>query len=134
MYFFSGSQNQIEIELAFQFNDGYTESILSFVNNVRTKDGGTHELGAKTAMTRAINDYARKVKLLKDKDKNLDGSDIREGFTAIVSVRIPEEKLQFEGQTKGKLGTPEARSAVDGLVSEKLSYFLRKTPIRAQCL
>nr|WP_285890208.1 DNA topoisomerase IV subunit B [Halalkalibacter oceani] len=126
--FFSGEQNEIEIEIAFQFNDGYTENVLSFVNNVRTKDGGTHELGAKAGMTRAFNEYARKVKLLKEKDKNLDGSDIREGFTAIISVRVPEAKLQFEGQTKGKLGTPEARSAVDSLVSEKLSYFFEENP------
>ncbi len=126
--FFSGDQNDIGVEFAFQFNDGYTENVLSFVNNVRTKDGGTHELGAKAAMTRAVNEYARKVKLLKEKDKNLDGSDIREGFTAIVSVRVPEQMLQFEGQTKGKLGTPEARSAVDGIVSEKLSYFFEENP------
>ncbi|WP_100408049.1 DNA topoisomerase IV subunit B [Bacillus solitudinis] len=126
--FFTGIQNDIEVEFAFQFNDGYTENVLSFVNNVRTKDGGTHELGAKAAMTRAVNDYARKIKLLKEKDKNLDGSDIREGFTAIISVRVPEEKLQFEGQTKSKLGTTEARSAVDGLVSEKLSYFFEENP------
>ncbi len=126
--FFSGESHNIEVEFAFQFNDGYTENVLSFVNNVRTKDGGTHELGAKTAMTRAVNEYARKVKLLKEKEKNLDGSDIREGFTAIVSVRVPEANLQFEGQTKGKLGTPEARSAVDGLVSEKLSYFFEENP------
>ncbi len=126
--FFSGDQNDIEIEFAFQFNDGYTENVLSFVNNVRTKDGGTHELGAKAAMTRAVNEYARKVKLLKERDKNLDGSDIREGFTSIISVRVPEAKLQFEGQTKGKLGTPEARSAVDAVVSEKLSYFFEENP------
>ncbi len=126
--FFNGESNGIEIEFAFQFNDGYTENVLSFVNNVRTKDGGTHELGAKTAMTRAVNEYARKAKLLKEKDKNLDGSDIREGFTALISVRVPEEKLQFEGQTKGKLGTPEARSAVDSLVSEKLSFFFEENP------
>jgi topoisomerase-4 subunit B len=126
--FFQGEQNNIEVEFAFQFNDGYTENVLSFVNNVRTKDGGTHELGAKAAMTRAVNEYARKVKLLKEKDKNLDGSDIREGFTSIISVRVPEEKLQFEGQTKGKLGTTEARSAVDGVVSEKLSYFFEENP------
>lgn len=124
----SGEQNGIEMEFAFQWNDGYTENVLSFVNNVRTKDGGTHESGAKSAVTRAVNEYARKIKLLKDKDKNLDGSDIREGFTAIVSVRVPEEKLQFEGQTKGKLGTPEARSAVDAIVSEKLSFFFEENP------
>lgn len=123
---FEGEQNEIEIEFAFQFNDGYSENILSFVNNVRTKDGGTHEAGAKAAMTRIFNEYARKVSLLKDKDKNLEGSDLREGLAAIVSVRIPEAKLQFEGQTKGKLGTSEARSAVDTVVSEQLLYFLEE--------
>jgi len=101
---------------------------LSFVNNVRTKDGGTHEAGAKTAMTRMFNEYARKVSLLKEKDKNLDGSDIREGLSAIVSVRVPEDLLQFEGQTKGKLGTSEARSAVDAVVSEHLAYFFEENP------
>ncbi len=123
---FEGEHNGIEVDFAFQFNDGYSENILSFVNNVRTKDGGTHESGAKTAMTRAFNEYARKVALLKEKDKNLEGTDIREGLSAIVSVRIPEELLQFEGQTKGKLGTSEARSAVDAIVSEKLAYFLEE--------
>ncbi|MGP1907633.1 DNA topoisomerase IV subunit B [Metabacillus sp. JX24] len=126
--FFEGIQNSIEVEFAFQFNDGYSENILSFVNNVRTKDGGTHESGSKTAMTRAFNEYARKTGILKEKDKNLDGSDIREGLSAIVSVRIPEELLQFEGQTKGKLGTSEARSAVDAVVSENLAYFLEENP------
>lgn len=126
--FFEGMQNSIEVEFAFQFNDGYSENILSFVNNVRTKDGGTHEAGSKTAMTRAFNEYARKTGILKEKDKNLDGSDIREGLSAIVSVRIPEELLQFEGQTKGKLGTSEARSAVDAVVSENLAYFLEENP------
>ncbi|WP_053219559.1 DNA topoisomerase IV subunit B [Virgibacillus senegalensis] len=123
---FEGEQQDIEIDFAFQFNDGFAESMLSFVNNVRTKDGGTHESGARTAITRVFNEYARKNSLLKEKDKNLEGNDIREGFTAVVSVRIPEDKLQFEGQTKGKLGTAEARSAVDAVVSEKLSYFLEE--------
>ena len=109
-------------------SDGYSENVLSFVNNVRTKDGGTHEAGSKTAMTRVFNEYARKVGLLKEKDKNLDGADIREGLAGIISVRIPEELLQFEGQTKGKLGTSEARSAVDSVVSEHLSYFLEENP------
>ncbi|AWM17124.1 DNA topoisomerase IV subunit B [Bacillus inaquosorum] len=123
---FEGEHHSIEVDFAFQFNDGYSENILSFVNNVRTKDGGTHESGAKTAMTRAFNEYARKVALLKEKDKNLEGTDIREGLSAIISVRIPEELLQFEGQTKGKLGTSEARSAVDAIVSEQLAYFLEE--------
>ncbi|WP_129729628.1 DNA topoisomerase IV subunit B [Ectobacillus funiculus] len=126
--FFEGEQGGIEAELAFQFNDGYSENILSFVNNVRTKDGGTHEAGFKTAMTRVFNEYARKVGALKEKDKNLEGADIREGLSAIVSVRIPEELLQFEGQTKGKLGTSEARSAIDSIVSEHLAYFLQENP------
>ncbi|MGN4630550.1 DNA topoisomerase IV subunit B [Bacillus cereus group sp. MYBK29-1] len=126
--YFTGEQNGIEAELAFQFNDGYSENILSFVNNVRTKDGGTHEAGFKTAMTRVFNEYARKVSLLKEKDKNLEGTDIREGVAAIVSVRVPEEVLQFEGQTKGKLGTSEARSSIDAIVSEHLAYFLEETP------
>ena len=121
-----GSQHEIEVEFAFQFNDGYSETILSFVNNVRTRDGGTHETGAKTAMTRVFNEYARKIGLLKEKDKNLEGTDIREGLSAIVSVRIPEHLLQFEGQTKGKLGTSEARSAVDTVVSEQLLYVLEE--------
>ncbi|GAF14081.1 LOW QUALITY PROTEIN: topoisomerase IV subunit B [Bacillus sp. JCM 19045] len=131
---FSGTVNEIEMDFAFQFHDAYTENVLSFVNNVRTRDGGTHELGTKTAMTRLMNEHAKKVGLLKEKDKNLDGSDIREGFTAIISVRVPEAKLQFEGQTKSKLGTPEARSAVDAIISEKLSYFLEENPTVATTL
>lgn len=126
--FMEGEVNEIEVEFAFQFNDAYSETVLSFVNNVRTKDGGTHEAGAKSALTRVFNEYARKVSLLKEKDKNLEGADIREGLAAIVSVRIPEAVLQFEGQTKGKLGTSEARSAVDAVVSEKLAYFLEENP------
>lgn len=131
---FEGEQQEMEVDFAFQFNDGYSESMLSFVNHVRTKDGGTHESGARTAITRTFNDHARKAGFLKEKDKNLEGSDIREGFTAIVSIRIPEEKLQFEGQTKGKLGTSEARSVVDAVVSEKLSYFLEENPDNAGLL
>ncbi|RWZ60375.1 DNA topoisomerase IV subunit B [Halobacillus fulvus] len=131
---FEGEHAEIEVDFAFQFNDGFAESILSFVNNVRTKDGGTHESGAKTAVTRVFNDYARRATLLKDKDKNLEGNDIREGFTAIISVRIPEELLQFEGQTKSKLGTSEARSAVDAVVAEQLNYFLEENPDVASML
>ncbi|MEJ9281517.1 DNA topoisomerase IV subunit B [Ureibacillus thermosphaericus] len=121
-----GTHDDIEVEFAFQFNDGYSETILSFVNNVRTRDGGTHETGAKTALTRIFNEYARKVGLLKEKDKNLEGTDIREGLSAIISVRIPERLLQFEGQTKSKLGTPEARTAVESVLSEKLLYILEE--------
>ncbi|WP_311200301.1 DNA topoisomerase IV subunit B [Oceanobacillus sojae] len=123
---FEGEQSEIEVEFAFQFNDGFAENMLSFVNHVRTRDGGTHEFGARAAITRTMNDYARRAGLLKEKDKNLEGTDIREGFTAIISVRVPENKLQFEGQTKGKLGTTEARSAVDSVVSENLTYFLEE--------
>ncbi len=124
--YLEGEADGIEVEFAFQFSDGYSETILSFVNNVRTKDGGTHETGAKSAMTRVFNEYARKTGLLKEKDKNLDGSDIREGISAIISVRIPEEILQFEGQTKGKLGTSEARTATDAIISQQLLYFLEE--------
>ena len=122
--YFEGKKDGIEVEVAAQYNDGYSETIMSFVNNVRTKEGGTHEAGMKSAWTKAFNEYARKVDLIKAKDKNLEGSDVREGLACVVSVRIPEELLQFEGQTKGKLGTPEARTAVDGIVNEQLGYYL----------
>lgn len=125
---FEGVHEEIEADVAFQYNDGFTENILSFVNNVRTKDGGTHELGAKAAITRIVNEHARKLALLKEKDKNLEGTDIREGFTGIISVRVPEQKLQFEGQTKSKLGTAEARQAVDQVISAKLAFFLEENP------
>ena len=125
---FEGEQHGLEVEFAFQFNDGYAESMLSFVNHVRTRDGGTHESGARSAITRTFNEYARRIGTLKEKDKNLEGTDIREGLTAIISVRVPEDKLQFEGQTKGKLGTIEARSVVDAVVSENLNYFLEENP------
>lgn len=115
-----------EIEMAFQFTTSYSEHILSFVNNVRTKDGGTHEIGFKSALTRSINDYARKYSLIKEKDHNLDGSDIREGLTAVISLRIPEDYLEFEGQTKGKLGTPEARNAVDSTLYEHMTTYLEE--------
>ncbi|MEB8170801.1 DNA topoisomerase IV subunit B [Macrococcoides caseolyticum] len=131
---FSGKSHDIEVEVAFQFNDQYSETILSFVNNVRTKDGGTHEVGMKTAITRVFNEYARKIGELKAKDKNLDGSDIREGMTAIISVKIPENLLQFEGQTKSKLGTSEARSAVDGVLSEQLPFYFEENGVLSQKL
>ena len=123
---FEGKQQNIEVDVAFQFCDSFTENMHSFVNHVRTKDGGSHEVGARTAITRTFNDYARRNDFLKEKDKNLDGNDIREGLTAIISVRVPEELLQFEGQTKGRLGTAEARSVVDAVVSEKFTYFLEE--------
>jgi len=132
--FFSGEKDGIQVEFAGQYNDGYSENILSFVNNVRTNDGGSHEAGMKTALTRSFNDYARKVNLLKEKDKNLEGSDVREGLSAVISIRIPEEILQFEGQTKGKLGTPQARAAVDNVIGEQLAYYLLENGDFAQMM
>ncbi|MEK0399651.1 DNA topoisomerase IV subunit B [Tetragenococcus halophilus] len=132
--YFSGEKDGIEVEFAFQYNDGYSENILSFVNNVRTKDGGTHEAGMKASLTKSFNEYARKVGLLKDKDKNLEGSDFREGLAAILSVRIPESLLQFEGQTKEKLGTPAARTAVDNVIGEQLIFYLQENSDMSQML
>jgi topoisomerase-4 subunit B len=123
---FSGDYEGIHVDVAFQYNDGYQENTYSFVNLVRTPDGGTHEMGFKSAFTKAVNDYARKYGLLKEKDKNLEGSDVREGLTTILAVSIPEEMLQFEGQTKGRLGTPEAKPAVDAVVSQKLAFWLEE--------
>ncbi len=123
---FDASRDGINVEIAFQYTDTYNENIISFVNNVKTNDGGTHEVGFKSAITRVFNDYARVNKYLKDKDKNLEGSDTREGLTAIISLQIPENLLQFEGQTKAKLGTPGARTIVESVVVEKLQYFLEE--------
>ena len=123
---FEGQYNEMIAEVAFQFNDQYSETIISFVNNVRTKDGGTHEVGFKTGFTRVFNEYARKIGELKDKDKNLEGSDIREGLTAVISIKLPEHLLQFEGQTKGKLGTSEARNLMETLLTDQLPYFLEE--------
>lgn len=131
---FTGNQDGVEVEVAAQYNDGYSENLLSFVNNVRTPDGGTHEAGFRGAWTKTFNDYARRVGLLKERDKNLEGTDVREGLTAVVSVRIPERILQFEGQTKDKLGTPEARKIVDGIVSDQLTYALMENGDFAQTL
>ena len=122
----TGEHNGIKIDCAFQYTDDYQENTYSFVNLVRTNDGGTHEIGYKSAFTKAFNDYARRNGVLKDKDKNFDGSDVREGLTSIISLTIPEELLQFEGQTKAKLGTPEARPAVENIISEKMTYFLEE--------
>ncbi len=129
-----GVANEIDIECSLQFSDGYQETLLSFVNMVRTSDGGTHETGFRSALTRVFNEYARKYILLKDKDKNLEGNDVREGLTAIISIKVPEHLLQFEGQTKGKLGTPIARNAVDSVIGEKLSYFLEENKSVAEAL
>ena len=123
---FSGESSGINVRAAFQYTDGYQENTFSYVNLVRTKDGGTHEVGFKSAFTKTFNDYARNNGLLREKDKNFEGSDVREGLTSIIVVTIPESLLQFEGQTKGKLGTPEAKSAVESIVSEHLMYFLNE--------
>ena len=123
---FSGESSGIKVDCAFQYTDEYQENIFSFVNMVRTNDGGTHEAGVKSAFTKVFNEYARKTGLLKEKDKNFEGSDVREGLTIILSLGIPEHLLQFEGQTKGKLGTTEAKTAVENIVSEKLAYFLEE--------
>ncbi|MCW6682169.1 DNA topoisomerase IV subunit B [Aerococcaceae bacterium NML160702] len=123
---FSGEVDGFEIDFAMQYNDGYSETILSFANNVRTSGGGSHEVGMKTGITKAFNEYGRKVGLLKDKDKNLEGSDVREGMAAVLSLRVPEQYLQFEGQTKEKLGTPKARAMVDNFVYERMTFYLNE--------
>ncbi|MDE6608517.1 MAG: DNA topoisomerase (ATP-hydrolyzing) subunit B [Lachnospiraceae bacterium] len=124
--YFEGSKNNVYVEVALQHNDSYTESVYTFVNNITTPEGGTHLVGFKNALTKTFNDYARENKLLKESEANLSGEDIREGLTAIVSVKI--EEPQFEGQTKQKLGNSEARGAVDSIVSEQLTYFLEQNP------
>ena len=123
---FEGNKEGIEVDIAMQYTDTYQENIISFVNNVKTPDGGSHEVGFKTALTRVFNDYAKNNGYIKGKDSTLEGSDVREGLTAIISLKIPESLLQFEGQTKGKLGTPIARNVVDSIVTEKLQYFLEE--------
>ena len=123
---FSGSSNDINVEVAFQYTDDYQENTYSFVNLVRTGDGGTHEVGFKTALTKVVNDYARKYGLLKAKVTNLEGSDVREGLTSIITVTIPENLLQFEGQTKGKLGTPQAKTAVENVVVQQVSFYFEE--------
>lgn len=122
------ADNGVSIEIGLQWNDTYSENILSFVNNVRTKDGGTHETGFKTALTKAVNDVGRERGILKKTDKNLEGGDIREGFVGIVSVLVPEEILEFEGQTKSKLGTNIVRSNVEAFFLEKMKHFLLTNP------
>jgi len=123
---FKGTKDKMNIEVAFQYSTNYSENVVSFVNNVKTSDGGTHEVGFKTALTKVYNDYAKKNGFLKAKDSNLEGNDTREGLTAIISLQIPESLLEFEGQTKGKLGTPEARPATEAIVSENLQFFLEE--------
>ncbi|MBE6125792.1 MAG: DNA topoisomerase IV subunit B [Erysipelotrichaceae bacterium] len=123
---FNGGTAKITVDFAFQYTDGVADSSYSFVNHVRTVDGGTHVIGYKTAFTKCFNDYARKNGFLKEKDDNLDGSDIREGLTAVISLTITEDLLEFEGQTKGKLGTPEARNVVESVISERLTFYLQE--------
>ncbi len=127
-----GTRDKVYVEVAMQHNDAYTENIYTFVNNVNTPEGGTHLVGFKSALTKTINDYARKNKLLKDNEENLSGEDIREGLTAIISIKI--EEPQFEGQTKQKLGNSEARGAVDNIVCEQLTYFLEQNPAAAKTI
>lgn len=126
VYYLTGEKNGIEVEIAFQYTDSYNENIISFVNNVKTIDGGTHEVGFRTALTKVFNEYAKNNNLLKGKDKPFEGSDVREGITAIISLKVPEDLLQFEGQTKGKLGTPVARTVVESITSDKLTFFLEE--------
>ena len=128
--YFEGKKDNVYVEVAMQHNDSYTESTYSFVNNINTPEGGTHLAGFRNAITKTFNDYARNAKLLKDSEANLSGEDIREGLTAIVSVKI--EDPQFEGQTKQKLGNSEARGAVDSVVSEYLTYYLEQNPTVAK--
>ena len=126
VYTFEGTKNGIEVDIAFQYTDSYNENIVSFVNNVKTTDGGTHEVGFKTALTKVFNDYAKGNNYFKNKEKGFDGSDVREGLTAVISLKIPEDKLQFQGQKKSKLGSPTARTAVESVTTEKLLFFLEE--------
>ncbi|MCI8381545.1 MAG: DNA topoisomerase (ATP-hydrolyzing) subunit B [Lachnospiraceae bacterium] len=130
--YFEGKKNNVYVEVAMQHNDAYNESVYTFVNNINTPEGGTHLVGFRNALTKTMNDYARSTKLLKESEQNLSGEDIREGLTAIVSVKI--EDPQFEGQTKQKLGNSEARGAVDSIVSEQLTYFLEQNPAVAKVI
>ena len=122
----TGEREHIEVDIAMQYTDTYNENIVSFVNNVKTVDGGSHEVGFKTALTKVFNDYAKSNGFIKGKDKALEGSDVREGLTAVISLKIPEGILQFEGQTKGKLGTPQARVSVESIVTEQMRIFLEE--------
>lgn len=131
---FRGESNQIIVEGCFQYTDEYQENIFSFTNMVRTRDGGSHETGAKQAFTKVFNEYARKNDFLKEKDKGFDGNDVREGLTLVINLTIPEDYLQFEGQTKEKLGTPEAKPATETVVSENLRYFLEENKEVANAL
>ncbi len=130
--YFEGKKNNVYVEVAMQHNDSFNESVYTFVNNINTPEGGTHLVGFRNALTKTFNDYARSAKLLKESEQNLSGEDIREGLTAIISIKI--EDPQFEGQTKQKLGNSEARGAVDSVVSEQLTYFLEQNPTVAKVI
>lgn len=132
VFYAEDTKDNIAVEVAFQYNDGYIENIYSFVNNINTIDGGTHLSGFKSAITKTINDYGRKNGLLKEADKNFTGDDVREGITAVISVKV--EEPQFEGQTKGKLGTSEAKGAVESVLTEHLTYFLEQNPSLAKII
>jgi len=123
---FNGIKQGIEVDIALQYQEGYNENILSFVNNVKTSDGGSHETGFKSGITKAFNDYAKDNGFLKGKDASFDGSDVREGLSAVINLKIPEKLLQFEGQTKGKLGTPEARTVTEQITYEGMKFFLEE--------
>lgn len=127
-----GQKGDVYVEVAMQHNDGFNEGCYSFVNNITTPEGGTHYTGFKNALTKTFNDYARNMKFLKDSEENLSGEDIREGMSAIISIKLPEP--QFEGQTKQKLGNSEARGAVDAIVTEQLTYFLEQNPSVAKTI
>ena len=126
VFCFEGMKEKINVNVALQYTDNYAENIISFVNNVKTSDGGSHEVGFKTALTKAVNDYAKENGFIKNREKTFEGTDVREGLTAIISVQIPEDLLQFEGQTKSKLGTPLARNIVENITAEKLKFFLEE--------
>ncbi|MEK3723689.1 DNA topoisomerase IV subunit B [Paenibacillus sp. FSL H8-0034] len=129
---FTGEKEDIEAEIALQYNDGYTETLVSFVNSIPTRGGGTHETGFKTAYTRVMNDYARKTGILKEKDKNLDGQDLREGMMVVINIKMGE--VEFVGQTKDQLGSASARGVVDSIVSDKMAVFLEENPQSAQMI
>jgi topoisomerase-4 subunit B len=129
---FASEKDEIDVEVALQYNDGYTETIASFVNSIPTRGGGTHETGFKTAYTRVMNEYARKTGMLKEKEKNLEGADLREGMMAVINIKMSE--VEFVGQTKDQLGSSSARSAVDSVVSDKMAVFLEENPQVAQLL
>ncbi len=132
VFYACGERDGVLVEVAFQYNDGYTENIFSFVNNINTPDGGTHLIGFKSGLTKTLNDYGKKIGVLKDADKKLSGEDVREGISAVISIKV--EDPQFEGQTKAKLGTSEAKGAVEGVLSEYFTYYLEENPAVAKII